>query len=217
MAFIGGSAMTAMTRNRDRYFALFVLIMLITIGLSAYKPQHQILWFAHSVWVFAGLAAIMATRKDFVFTPLAYILIWFYGTAMMVAAHFTYEHEPVFQWLQVTFELTRNYYDRFTHTLQGFTMAIITREILIRRHVVSGRKWLVFITVAICLAISAFYEFLEWWFALLSGTKGELSLGMQGDFWDTQWDMFLAFIGALAAMALGKIQDRQIKKVEESV
>jgi putative membrane protein len=205
--------MTAAIQSRNRYFALFVLIMFITIGLSAYKPHHQILWFAHGVWVFAGLSALIATRRGFIFTPLAYILIWLYGTAMMVGAHFTYEHEPVFQWLQETFDLARNHYDRFTHLLQGVTTAIVTREILIRRRVVSGGKWLVFITVAICLAIGAFNELAEWWFALVSGKKAEISLGMQGDFWDTQWDMFLAFIGALAAMALGNIHDRQITKV----
>lgn len=202
--------MTAIMQNRN--LVLLVLIMFITICLSAYKPYHQILWFAHSVWVFAGLSALIATSRSFIFTPLAYILIWLYGTAMMIGAHFTYEHEPVFHWLQVTFDLTRNYYDRFTHLLSGVTTAIITREILIRRQVVSGRKWLVSITVAICLAISAFHELVEWWFALVSGKKAEISLGMQGDFWDTHWDMFLAFIGALAAMALAKIHDRQITK-----
>jgi putative membrane protein len=202
--------MTEKMQKSNRHFTLLLSVMIVTMCISAYKPRYQMLWFAYSVWNFAGLAVLFATRKSFIFTPLAYFLIWIYGTVMMVGAHFTYEREPVFQWLQVTFDLSRNHYDRFAHFLQGFTPAIITREILIRKGVVAGEKWLVFITVSICLAISAGNELVEWWYALLMGKKGVFSLGMQGDFWDTQWDMFLAFIGAMAAMALKNIHDRQI-------
>ena len=209
--------MTEATPKHDRNFTLFVLIMVLTICLSAYRPHHQILWFAHSIWVFVGLSLLIITRRRFVFTPLAYFLMWFYGTAMMVGAHYTYEHEPLFEWLQATLDLSRNYYDRFTHLLQGFTPAIVTREILIRHRVVSTGKWLTFITIAICLAFSACYEMAEWWFALLSGKKAEVSLGMQGDFWDTQWDMFLTLIGASAAMTLSKIHDRQIGKLRPTL
>lgn len=202
------------TGRRDTHFHLFLLVMAVTIGISAYSPHHQILWFAHSITVFFGLAVLTTTYRRFAFTPLAYFVMWLYGTVMMIGAHYTYEQEPLFHWLQQTFELSRNYFDRFGHFFQGFTPAIITREILIRQHVVASKRWLFFITLSICLAISAFYELTEWWFALASGKKAEISLGMQGDFWDTQWDMFMAFIGAVfGQLLLGKRHDRQIAQL----
>jgi putative membrane protein len=200
----------------NRRFTLFVLVFIVMISFSAYKPYNRILWFAHSIWVIIGLSVLIITRSAFVCTPLAYAQMWVYGMAMIIGAHFTYEHEPVFQWLRETFDLSRNHYDRVTHLIQGVTLAIVTREILLRRNVVSGRIWLTFITIAICLAIAAFYELLEWWFALFSGKRPEISLGMQGDFWDTQWDMLLSFVGASAAMTLGGIHDRQIEMIQST-
>jgi putative membrane protein len=52
------------------------------------------------------------------------------------------------------------------------------------------------------LAVSAAYEFFEWWVAVASGTAAEAFLATQGDVWDTQWDMFLALCGAVAALLL---------------
>ena len=208
--------MKAATRKRYRNFLLLLLAMLITICWSAYQPRYPRLWFVHSAWVIVGLSVLIATRRHFMLTPLGYTLIWLYGTAMLIGAHFTYEHEPFFSWLQQTYSLSRNHYDRFTHLLSGLTLAILSREILTRRGVVAGRKWLVFLTVAISLAISAFNELLEWWYALVTGREGTFSLGMQGDFWDTQWDMFLTLIGAVSAMFLGNAQDLQIQRLSDA-
>ncbi len=68
--------------------------------------------------------------------------------------------------------------------------------------------------VCICLAFSAFYELFEWWSALVLGQSASQFLGTQGDVWDTQWDMFLARIGAtLALIVLGKAHDKSLAKV----
>ena len=75
-------------------------------------------------------------------------------------------------------------------------------------------KWLHFIVVSICLAISAFYELIEWWVAELSGESAEAFLGTQGYVWDTQSDMALALLGAVVSLILlSKIHDRQIKDI----
>ena len=68
--------------------------------------------------------------------------------------------------------------------------------------------------VSICLAISALYELIEWWVALLSGEAAEAFLGTQGYVWDTQSDMFLAFPGAIAALLVfSALHDRQIGRL----
>lgn len=62
-----------------------------------------------------------------------------------------------------------------------------------------------------CLAISAFYELIEWWAALIGGDSAEAFLGTQGDVWDTQWDMFLALLGTIAAqLTLSRAHDRAL-------
>ncbi len=194
-------------------FDFFLISMLIVIVLSVIDPYKWELWFAHSSWVLITLAVLILTRKHFLFTPLAYIVMFIYGTTMMIGAHYSYEHEPFFKYLQETLGLARNHADRFAHILQGFTPAILIRELYIRNKVVKNRKWLVFLTMTTVISVSAFNEVIEWWYAVISGKKAEVSLGMQGDVWDTQWDMFLAFVGAsIAIVLLSKLHDKQIKK-----
>jgi putative membrane protein len=123
---------------------------------------------------------------------------------------------PLFDWIGDWFNLERNNYDKVGHLAQGFIPAIIAREILIRLEIVKRGKWLSFIVVSICLAISAFYELIEWWVAVLTGESAEAFLGTQGYVWDTQSDMALALLGAiLSLVALSKIHDSQIVKLSD--
>jgi putative membrane protein len=88
------------------------------------------------------------------------------------------------------------------------------REILLRRSPLRPGKWTFFIVCCICLAISACYEFIEWWAALILGQGAQEFLGTQGDPWDTQWDMFMALVGAIAAqLLLSGIHDRQLARL----
>jgi putative membrane protein len=124
---------------------------------------------------------------------------------------------PLFNWLRDTFSLGRNYYDRLGHLAQGFIPAMIAREVLLRLTPLRRGKMLFFIIVCICLAISAFYEFIEWWVAVASGSAADAFLGTQGDVWDTQWDMFFAFCGAiLALLTLSRYHDKQLKNIPAS-
>jgi putative membrane protein len=121
---------------------------------------------------------------------------------------------PLFSWLRDYYSWDRNYYDRLGHVAQGFVPAMIAREILLRTSPLRSGKWLFFIVVCICLAISAFYEFIEWWVALASGSDAVAFLATQGDVWDTQWDMFLAFLGAVSSqLLLTKMHMRQMRQM----
>ena len=96
--------------------------------------------------------------------------------------------------------------------------AILAREILWRRGVVSGRGWLFFLVTCVCLAFSAFYELIEWWTAEATGSAATAFLGTQGDPWDTQWDMFMALVGSVSALALlSSIHDRQLAAARFSI
>ena len=121
---------------------------------------------------------------------------------------------PLFNWFRDTFGLSRNHYDRVGHFAQGFIPAILAREILLAAYPSEPGKWLTFLSVAVCLAFSAFYELVEWWTALATGEAATAFLGTQGDPWDTQWDMFLALIGAcISLVMLRHAHDRALDRV----
>jgi putative membrane protein len=166
---------------------------------SAIRPHDYFTWFLEVFPVFIALPILVFTYKKFPLSNLIYVLILLHAIILMVGGHYTYAEVPLFNWLRDYFDLGRNYYDRIGHFAQGFVPAMIAREILLRKNIVKGGKWLFFIVCAICLAISACYEFIEWWVALASGQGADAFLGTQGDVWDTQWDMFLALIGAFIA------------------
>jgi putative membrane protein len=135
----------------------------------------------------------------------------------MVGGLYTYAEVPLGDWVRDWSGGTRNNYDKLGHFAQGFVPAIIAREILIRLEVVRSTAWLPAIIIAFCLSISAFYELLEWWVAVLSADSADSFLGAQGYVWDTQSDMFLALLGASAALLLlSGLHDRQLRSLMRS-
>ncbi|HDS05523.1 MAG TPA: DUF2238 domain-containing protein, partial [Deltaproteobacteria bacterium] len=133
---------------------------------------------------------------------------------LAVGSIYTYAEVPLGFWMQEWFNFSRNHYDRIGHFAQGFIPAILAREILIRTSPLRPGKWLFFLVVCVCLAISAFYEFIEWWVVLVQGSSAEAFLGTQGDVWDTHWDMLFAMTGAIVALlTLSKLHNRFLKKI----
>ena len=176
-------------------------------------PKDYFTWFLEVLPAIVGFTVLVVTFHRFRLTPLAYVLILIHCIILMVGGHYTYAEVPFFDWTKEYFDFERNNYDKIGHLAQGFIPAIITREILIRNEIVSRMKWLVFIVISICLALSAFYELIEWWVAELTGESAEAFLGTQGYIWDTQSDMALALLGAvLALITLSRIHDKQLKE-----
>ncbi len=168
-------------------------------------------WLLETLPVMLGLLILPLTYRRFPLTPLLYRLLAVHAVILIVGGHYTYAEVPLGNWLRDALELSRNHYDRLGHLAQGFIPAILAREILLRRSPLRAGGWLFFIVACICLAFSAFYEMIEWWTALISAEAAEAFLGTQGDPWDTQWDMFLALIGALSSqLLLARRHDRQL-------
>src|SRR6058998_1632499 len=195
--------------------------LLIALGVvfvwSLIRPHDYFTWFLEVFPAIIGFVILAATWRRFPLTPLLYTLLMIHAAILMIGGHYTYAEVPLGYWMQDVFHTARNDYDRIGHFAQGFVPAILAREILIRRGVVRGRGWLYFIIVAICLAISAAYELLEWRVSVATGSKGDAFLGTQGDVWDTQEDMATALAGALLApLLLGRIHDRQIQNLSPS-
>jgi putative membrane protein len=190
---------------------LLVLLTLTILAWSGWHPKDRLTWYLEVAPVLIALPILFLARRSFPLTPLVYALLAIHGVILMVGGHYTYAEMPLFSWLRDTFELSRNYYDRLGHIAQGFIPAILVREILLRRSPLQVGKWLFFLTTCVCLAISASYEFFEWWVAVASGEDAVAFLATQGDVWDTQWDMFLALCGAVSSQwLLGRWHDRQL-------
>ena len=191
-----------------------LLATLLVFLWSGINPRDRITWVFEVLPVILVLAILVPTAKSFPLSSLLYRLLFIHGLILMIGGHYTYSEVPVGYWFQETFDLSRNHYDRLGHFVQGFVPAILAREILLRKTPLVPGRWLTFLIISVCLAFSAFYELIEWWTALLLGESADAVLGMQGDIWDSQWDMFLALLGACVSLAtLSKVHDRSLAAV----
>jgi putative membrane protein len=187
------------------------IICAAVLAWSAVSPHDYFTWFLEVVPALIVFAVMIVTQARFPLTQLLYGLVGVHACVLMVGGHYTYAEVPLFDWVAQIMGSARNNYDKVGHFVQGFVPAIAIREILLRRSPLQRGKWLTFIVIAVCLAVSAFYELIEWWVAALTGDSAEAFLGTQGYAWDTQSDMLMALIGAsIALVLLTKLHDRQL-------
>ena len=202
------------TRAEAREAALLLVAIFLALAVSSIVPRDRLTWIMEALPVFIAGPILLLTWPSHRLTNLAYQLIAVHALILLVGAHYTYAQVPLGEWVREAFDLERNPYDRLGHFAQGFVPAILAREILLRVTDLRPGRMLFFIVASICLAISAFYEFIEWWSALVLGQGADEFLGTQGDPWDTQWDMFLALCGAISAQfLLGKHHDEHLRRL----
>lgn len=198
-----------------RLLTILALVVATALIASGIAPADRLTWWMEVAPVLIAAPLLVATWWRFPLTPMLYVLIALHSLVLILGAKYTYSHVPLGFWLQDMLDLARNPYDKIGHLAQGFVPALIAREILLRGGHVTGRRMLGFLVVCVALAISASYELIEWWAALLMGQGAHEFLGTQGDEWDAQADMLFALIGAVVALlTLGRLQDRQIEALE---
>ena len=178
---------------------------------SGIGPVDRDTWLLEVLPVIVALPLLAFTYSRFRFSRIVYWLIFVHALILMLGGHYTYTKVPLGFWLQDWLALERNPYDRIGHFAQGFAPAMIAREVLLRQTPLKAGKMLFFLVACVCLAISAFYELIEWWTAVALGASADAFLATQGDIWDTQWDMATALAGAIIAQSLlGRFQDRSL-------
>ncbi len=203
-----------MISRRNGQQSLLLAVVASGLVVSGIGPYDRLTWLLEVAPVLIAAPLLLLTAKRFPMTLLVYWLIAIHALILILGGHYTYAEVPVGFWLQDWLELSRNPYDRLGHFAQGFIPAMVAREILIRRSPLVPGKWLFFLVTCVCLAISAFYEFIEWWVAVVEGGDANAFLGTQGDVWDTQWDMFTAFCAAMIAqLLLATHHDRAISRL----
>jgi len=191
---------------------ILIILFIALFTWSGWQPQDRFVWFLEILPVMLGGITLLATYRKFQFTPLVYSLILIHAVILVIGGHYTYELVPAGEWVKAAFDLSRNNYDRLGHLAQGFIPAMIAREVLIRCSPVKKGGWLFFLALCFCTAFSAVFEMFEWLVAISTSSEhGNAFLGMQGDPWDTQWDMFLCLCGAIIALLLlSRWHDRQL-------
>lgn len=203
---------------QPRILAFWPITWLILFSIvfiwSAIEPKDRMTWILEVTPGVVALLLMAATRRRFPLTTLCYVLILLHCWILFVGGHYTYAEVPLFDTIKEMFDQSRNNFDKLGHFAQGFVPVIICREVVIRFELINGRAFIHFFSVCFALAVSAFYELLEWWVALISEEAAESFLGTQGYIWDTQSDMAWALSGAIIAIiVLGKEHDRQIVKI----
>lgn len=185
----------------NRYHLMLAALAAVLLW-SGIAPKDYPTWALEVTPAVIGALLLVATRRRLRFSDFAYWVMFAHGVVLIVGGHYTYAEVPLFDWLKEPMGWQRNNYDKLGHFMQGFSPAIIASEILWKNRVVRSRVWLAFLTVCVCLAVSAVYELIEWLVAELSGQSAEAFLGTQGYEWDTQSDMMWCGIGALTMMLL---------------
>lgn len=204
-----------MRNGGNRKIHLFLLLVVTAVFIwSAIKPTSYLSWLLEVGPAVVGLIIVIAAYNKFRFTTLSYAIIALLAISMFIGGHYIYSKVPLFNWIKDAYDLKRNHYDRFGHLLKGL-FAIVLREILLRKTPLKKGPWLVTIVLSMSLAIAALYEIIEWLVSKISngGEAAKNFLGIQGDIWDTQWDMLCSFIGSIVALLIfSKLHNRLLKK-----
>ena len=198
-----------------KYIYFLVALFFISLLASVINPKEGFTCFLEVIPAIIGFLVLAFTFKKFRFTNFTYTLILIHCIILFIGGHYTYAEVPFFDYIKEVFHQSRNNYDKVGHFAQGLVPAMIIRELFIRKKVISNQSFFNFIIVSICLAISATYEFIEWFVSIATGDGGDAFLGTQGYVWDTQSDMLFATIGAITGLILfSKIQDKEIQKID---
>ena len=133
----------------NKRFHLILLVMLLSILIwSVIEPKDLFIWFLEVLPVIIGVSVLICIYPKYRFSNFIYVLITIESIILIVGGHYTYAEMPIFNWIRDTFDLSRNYYDRLGHFMQGFIPAMIAREIIIRNKVINKKKYLSFIAVS---------------------------------------------------------------------
>lgn len=203
-----------MTREKSLVFTMLVLMLILLF--SAIHPYDRTTWPMEVAPIFIALPILAATYRRFPLTTLLYVLIFIHALVLIAGGTYTYARVPLGFWIEHAFSLSRNPYDKIGHFMQGFVPFLVMREILLRGGYLSSRRMAAFLSICVAMAISAWYELIEWWSALAMGHGADEFLGTQGNPWDTQSDMFFAFIGAITALVImSRMHDGQMGRMKQ--
>lgn len=188
--------------KQNRWVQLFLLVFLVVWISTFIGTTDMNNWMLENALVFVTLPILTLTYRKYQFSDTSYLLVCMYLCLHVYGSKYTYAENPLGYWLQDVFHSSRNHYDRIVHFSFGFLLAYPMRELFLRA--LKYPSWVAWVLpIEITLSISAFYELIEWAVAdVFFQEQGVAYLGTQGDVWDAQKDIFLAFSGAILATTI---------------
>lgn len=188
-----------------------LILLLVTFMIyvwSSIKPYDRQSWFLLSLPGVLLILGLVFTYRRFNFSTFVYVVVFIHILILFVGAKYTYTENPLFNTFIDLFNLERNNFDRVGHFAQGFTPALMAREVLSRKENMKHNLIFLYFILSASMGVSAMYELCEYSVSFLTNIPGEVILGLQGDIFDTHKDILMALIGALTAMIVfGKFQD----------
>jgi putative membrane protein len=166
-------------------------------------------WFIENILVF--LFAIYLTAYYRTFSNASYICFFLFLLLHIFGAQYAYTKNPLGAYLQQTFQLWRNPYDRIVHFSFGLLLAYPLRDILVNK--VNVRKhWQYLLPVEIILSLASTFELIEWLVSEFTTKEtGETYVATQGDVWDAHKDIAVAVVGAAITMTVVYLYNRKRK------
>ena len=205
MTFSTASSVQRKTFKENILLKIYLAIFFICWVVTFINTTDRTNWFIENVLTVILLVSLAATYRKFKFSDLSYTLFFIYILLHIYGAEYTYAENPFGYWLQDVLHLSRNYYDRIVHFSFGFMLAYPMRDYF-KNHM-DWPNWVCWILpIEITMSFSAAYELIEWLVAdIFFPEQGAAYLGSQGDIWDAQKDMALAFAGAIICMVLFRL------------
>jgi putative membrane protein len=188
--------------RENRFLHWMCIAMAAMLLGSAYRPERVFDWWLENALVLSCLAALILFYNRLPLSDLSYLLLVLYLSFHEWGAHYKYSDVPLGEWMKPWLHTQRNHFDRVSHFCFGLLLSYPMQEWFMRVAGVTSR-WRYYLPVEATLALSAIYEIMEAAMAgILSPQRGEEFVGMQGDMWDSQKDMFDAAIGSMVAMVI---------------
>jgi len=194
---------TFRTPFRTNYWLMTFIVVFMAIWVSTFLGTSDMSnWLLENTLVFLFLGFLLLTHRKYQFSDLSFLLICIYLCLHVYGSKYTYAENPLGYWLKDQLHWSRNHYDRIVHFSFGFLLAYPMREMFLRW--LRYPRWVSWLLpIEITLSVSAFYELIEWAVAdVFFPAQGDAYLGTQGDIWDAQKDIFLAFLGAIIATTI---------------
>jgi len=204
------------TNNEKIKHEVLLLLSVFMIVYSSINAIDYFAWFMLTLPSAILLLSLSLTYKKFQFTTFTYVMIFLHIVVLTIGAKYRYAGNPLFLNLKDMFNLNRNYFDRVGHFMQGLVPMFMVKEFMLRKGYMKKSKFFYLIIIGFVLGISATWELLEFFAAMITGKPSAYILSSQGVLWDTQWDMILAILGALSGLLIfGKLHDRYIERMKD--
>lgn len=188
---------------RSNYWLMGFILVFLLVWVNSFMGTTDISnWMLENLLVLLFLPVLVYTYRKYQFSDLSYLLLCVYLCLHVYGSKYTYAENPFGYWLQDQLNWSRNHYDRIVHFGFGFLLAYPMRELFLKWFKFPG--WVSWaLPIELTLSIGAFYELIEWGVAdVFFPEQGDAYLGTQGDIWDAQKDVFLAFLGAMIATTI---------------